>query len=270
MNKVVLITGAGSGIGKAVAEQLHGEGYVVIGTSRKPIDNRPYEVLPLDLNDAESIDGLVNRVLKSHNRIDVLINNAGYDLYGSFEGTSDKEIQDQLRVNFLGAVRMTKAVLPLLRMQATSYVINISSIGGLLALPMNSAYSASKFALEGFFESARYELARLGIRVVSVLPQSVRTESLGTSISSISMEIHEYKPALDQMVDLMRQEGARSKITPERVAAKISRILKTKKPKYRYTVGPLVSFMRIWKGLFPQIAFERMIAEKFLLIGGGK
>lgn len=266
MKKIALVTGASSGIGKEIADRLHQEGFLVYGTSRSAMSGGPYPMLPLDLDDESSIERLAQQLLRDHQSIDVLINNAGYDLYGSFEGTSDQELQQQLKVNFLGAVRMTKAVLPLLKHNRQSYIINISSLGGLLALPMNAAYAASKFALEGFFESVRYELQAYGIKVVSVLPQSVKTQSLNTSIKKIAAELPAHQPALNKLVQIMRQEGENSKIKPEHISQKVMDILKTPNPRYRYPVGPLAAFMRMWKGLYPQRMFEKMIADRFLFI----
>ncbi|MGC1927745.1 MAG: SDR family NAD(P)-dependent oxidoreductase, partial [Candidatus Nitrosopolaris sp.] len=124
-------------------------------------DSLPLEVLPLDVTDDKSVADAIDMISNRHRRIDVLVNNAGYDIHGAVEDLSIDEIKTQFETNFSGAVRLMKAVLPMMRKQRSGIIVNVSSIGGRIGVPLNSAYTGSKFALEGFSESMKYELEGL-------------------------------------------------------------------------------------------------------------
>jgi len=171
----ILIVGASKGIGLVTAQQLRQSGHRVIGTSRNPSDG---DLLPLDVTDEGSIDHFMS--LLEGELLDGMVYSAGYDLYSAAEDTSMDDLQAQLEANFLGAVRMTQAILPKLRLRGGGKLIFLSSLGGLSALPFNSAYSASKFALEGFAESLRYELLPHNIFVSLIEPGQVKTDTLST------------------------------------------------------------------------------------------
>ncbi len=266
MQKVVMVTGASKGIGLEIAKQLHTEGYVVFGTSRTVNDSKkwPFRMLELEVRSDQSVDEMVNSVIRETGRVDVLINNAGYDLYGSAAGTSMEELIAQLDVNFLGSVRIARAVLPIMKQHKSGKIINISSIGGFLSLPFNSAYAASKFAVEGYYEAMRYEVRPSGIYVSLVEPQSVATNSLDTSIQSITNEVSEHQQQLVKMIQNMREMGNKSGISPQQVVKVVSQILATKEPKLRYPVGGLATFMPWMKTLMPQKSFEKFISSRFL------
>ena len=159
--RVVLVTGASSGIGKCCAEYLCNKGYRVYGTSRKadssdskqrPSNINSTQMIRMDVTDEPSVKQGVADIIARESRIDVVINNAGFGIIGALEDTSIDEAKSQLETNFFGALRVCRAVLPTMRKQRSGYIVNISSIGGLIGLPFQSAYSASKFALEGASE----------------------------------------------------------------------------------------------------------------------
>ena len=141
-------------------------------------DNLPLEVLQLDVTDDKSVAYAIDMVGNRHQRIDVLVNNAGYEHHGAVEDLSIEEIKTQFETNFFGAVRVMKAVLPMMRKQRNGTIINVSSIGGIIGVPLNSAYVGSKFALEGFSESMKYELGGFGIKVILIEPGAVKTNFL--------------------------------------------------------------------------------------------
>jgi NAD(P)-dependent dehydrogenase (short-subunit alcohol dehydrogenase family) len=174
--KVVLITGASSGIGAACAQLLAQRGFNVYGSSRDP-DFRPANFRPLqmDVCDDQSVERAVARVIAEAGSIDAVVNNAGCGLAGAVEDTTTPEAMHQMDVNFMGAFRVTRAVLPGMRQRRSGVIVNVSSLGGLFGLPFQSFYSASKFALEGFTESLRHEVGGYGIRVVLVEPGDVKT-----------------------------------------------------------------------------------------------
>ena len=138
-------------------------------------DNLPLEVLQLDVTDDKSVAYAIDMIGNRHQRIDVLVNNAGYEHHGAVEDLSMEEIKTQFETNFFGAVRVMKAVLPMMRKQRNGTIINVSSIGGIIGVPLNSAYVGSKFALEGFSESMKYELEGFGIKVILIEPGAVKT-----------------------------------------------------------------------------------------------
>jgi NAD(P)-dependent dehydrogenase (short-subunit alcohol dehydrogenase family) len=266
LKKVAIITGASKGIGLAIAAKLQQDGYIVYGTSRKISDHSQLPFLPkhLEVRSEDSVAELVRQVLGEVGRIDVLINNAGYDVYGSAAGTSMDELHAQMDVNFYGAVRMARAVLPAMKKQQSGNIINISSIGGFLSLPFNSAYAASKFAMEGYFEAMRYEVRPFGIYVSLIEPQGVNTDTLDSSIQSISNEIGEHEQQLEQMIRQMRADGKANGLPPEAVANVVLHVLTTKQPRLRYPVGGLATFMPWMKVLLPQKMFESFISSRFL------
>lgn len=167
MAQTVLVTGASSGIGQAIAQLLTARGYTVYGTSRKPTGS----LIPLDVRSDESVRACVDRV----GAIDVLVNNAGYSLMGSAEETSVDEAKAQLETNFFGVVRMVKAVLPAMRQARAGKIITIGSLAGITAIPFGAFYTASKFALEGYTEALWHELRPFGIHVTLIEPGFIAT-----------------------------------------------------------------------------------------------
>jgi short-subunit dehydrogenase len=266
LQQVCIVTGASKGIGLAIAQQLHDDGYLVFGTSRI-VDEKselPFTILPLEVRSDSSVNECVHYVWRETGRVDALINNAGYDLYGSAIGTSMEELTAQMDVNFFGAVRIARQVLPIMTQQKSGKIINISSIGGFLSLPFNSAYAASKFAMEGYFEAMRYEVRPFHIFVSLIEPQAVSTNTLNTSIQSIHDEVHEHQQQLMNMVQRMRDDGVKNGISPKKIVNVVSRILAEKEPSLRYPVGGLANFMPWMKTLMPQKSFEKFMAKRFL------
>ena len=179
MSKTVLITGTSSGFGLHSARRFAGAGWNVVATMRTPRDIEGLSGLPnvlvtrLDVEDAASIAAAVDAAVARFGAIDVLVNNAGFGLYGVFESTPREKIRQQFDVNLFGLMDVTRAVLPQMRKQRSGVIVNVSSGAGVFGLPMISAYNASKFALEGFSESLSYELASQGIVVKIVEPGGV-------------------------------------------------------------------------------------------------
>ena len=188
-SRVVLITGASSGIGQAAANLFAERGSRVVATMRNPADSggapkHPGIVaLPLDVTEPASVDAAVSRTLERFGRIDVLVNNAGYGLFGPFETATDEQIQRQFGTNVGGIFAVTRAVLPVMRRQRSGTIINVASLGGLMTLPFFSLYNATKFAVVGFTESLSFELAPLGIRAKFIAPGRVATDFAGRSLA---------------------------------------------------------------------------------------
>ena len=192
MTKVAIVTGSSTGNGFETSLLLAKNGFYTYATMRnldkstriKEIakkDSLPLEVLQLDVTDDKSVTDAINVISNRQRRIDVLVNNAGYEHHGAVEDLSIEEIKTQFETNFFGAVRVMKAVLPVMRKQRSGAIVNISSIGGKIGVPLNSAYVGSKFALEGFSESIKYELEGFGIKVILIEPGAVNTNYLENS-----------------------------------------------------------------------------------------
>ncbi len=254
----VLIVGASKGIGLEIARQLQARQHIVIGTSRATADDR---LLTLDVTDTASVDQFMRTLGDRH--LDAMIYCAGYDLYSAAEDTRFEELMAQLDANFLGAVRITQAVLPRLRESKRAKLVFLSSLGGLNALPFNSAYSASKFALEGYAESLRYELLPHELYVSLIEPGQVRTESLATSIQSIK-RASQYGVSSDQLAERARQAGEKSRLTASNVAKTVVSVIESRAPRLRYFVGAQTRTVLLLRQIMPAWMFEAFIVRQFV------
>ena len=186
-NKVAVITGCSSGIGFETSLLLARNGFYTYATMRNPEKSKKgilavakreklfLQVIPLDVTDARSVKDAIKKIIKEQKRIDILVNNAGYLLLGSLEELSITEVAEQFETNFFGVIRVTQAVLPIMRKQREGTIVNISSIAGRIGFPVSSAYVSSKFALEGLSESISYELEQFGIKVILIEPGITKT-----------------------------------------------------------------------------------------------
>jgi len=187
MKKTVLITGASSGIGKATAFEFHKNGWNVIATMRSPekekeligIDN--LLVVRLDVQNQKSIDTAIEEGIKEFGKIDVIVNNAGYTVFGPFELTTDEQVMRIFDTNLYGPMRVLRSILPLFRKQKSGVIINVTSAGGRVTYPITSIYHSTKFALEGFTETLSYELIPFGIQTKIVEPGSTATKFVGSA-----------------------------------------------------------------------------------------
>ena len=194
--RVVLITGASSGIGRATAELLAARGHQVFGGVRTPATTPPLagvELVPLDVRDEASVKACVEKVRSRAGRIDVLVNNAGVDLVGAVEETSISQAQALFDTNVIGVLRMMQAVLPGMRRQGAGLIVNISSILGLIPAPFMGVYASTKHAIEGLSESVDHEVRAFGIRVVLIEPHYIRT-NLDASAAQAEGRIDAYAP----------------------------------------------------------------------------
>lgn len=255
MKKVILITGASSGMGKSTAHNLHQKGYKVYGAARrtdkmKDLEKIGVEILQLDLTNDDSIVQAVDAILKKEGRIDVLVNNAGYGSYGSVEEVSIEEAKRQFEVNMFGLARITQLVLPTMRKQKSGRIVNISSMGGKIYTPFGAWYHATKFALEGWSDCLRLELKQFGIDVVVVEPGGIQTE--WGEIAMEHLKKVSGKGPYENLANKVLAGSAKSnaKLTPVEVLGReIAKAATHKNPKTRYLKGylakPLVN-MRKW------------------------
>jgi NAD(P)-dependent dehydrogenase (short-subunit alcohol dehydrogenase family) len=266
--KVVLITGASSGIGKTCCEHLAATGMEVYGASRSlpSNDDGPFHTFPMDVTDDVSVRDGVKQLQNRHGRIDVVINCAGYGIAGAVEETSPQEAMAQFDTNFFGVHRVCRAVLPIMRQQEDGVIINISSLAGLLAVPFQAFYSASKFAMEGMTEALRMEVRPFGIRVALVEPGDFKSEFPANRVNaSESIESDVYREPLERCVGVMREEEKSGKV-PYPVARLVERIIKDPSPRLRYTVGPFGERLGPkLKSILPYRVYEYLFMKHYKL-----
>jgi len=238
MPQVVLVTGASSGLGKAIADHLFHSGYTVYGTSRKPADSGlPWNMLVMDVSNRQSVRTAVEQILAKEKLIDVLVNNAGMGIGGAIERCSIEEIHRQFDVNFFGLVNVTQEVLPYMRAKKSGKIINFSSVGGLMGLPFQGYYSASKFAVEGFSEALAMELKPFGIQVAVVNPGDFQTGFTASRIQAAAEnEDSPYKMYYDRALAVIEKDENGGE-NPQKVARLIDKIIRSKNPKFRNLVG---------------------------------
>ena len=221
---VVFITGASSGIGATAAKLFAKRGWRVAATMRNPADGEELtghpgvSVLALDVTDNVSVETAVAATLEQFGKIDVVVNNAGYGLFGAFETATDEQIHRQFATNVDGIFAVTRSVLPAMRRQGSGTIINVASLGGLIAVPFFSLYNATKFAVVGFTESLSFELAPLGIRAKYIAPGGVTTAFSGRSLARTFTEgENAYSDSLSKVVAAMNTRRGNYS-TPESIA----------------------------------------------------
>lgn len=243
MQKVVLITGAGSGIGKATAKLFAQQGWQVVATMRDPSAyrdafDRRYYLLPLDVTKSETITAAIQEVQQKFGRIDVLVNNAGYGLFGAFEMFTPEELQQQYDVNVFGTMHLCQAVLPMMRDQGNGTIVNISSMGGKFAVPFWGVYNSTKFAIEGLSEGLFYEMRPYGIKIKLVEPGVIDTDFYKRSMKTGTKQIYAslYKATLERMWKQFQDSGKKG-ARADTVAKVIYKAAMSKSSRLRYTAG---------------------------------
>ena len=275
-HQVVLITGCSSGIGYETALMLARNGFHTFATMRNTKKSDSLEeiikkerldlnIRELDVNDDTSIENTINCIKREANRIDVLINNAGYGLVGFFEDLTLDEIRNQFETNFFGVLNITKKIIPIMRLQKSGTIINVSSGAGQVGFPGISAYVSTKFAIEGFSESLMYELFPYGIKVVIIEPGVIKTNFFRNCIvSEHSMKKSSpYSRSLDKFqknVELMQEHAT----SPFDVAKVILQVLGNTEPKQRYIVGNDVAMILEAKKNLSDIEFKKMMMQNII------
>jgi len=276
-SRVVLITGASSGFGEACALHLYEQGYRVFGTSRnaafqqKPIrqnsDSSYFKMIPMDVQNQESVEKGVAHVLDQEDRIDILVNNAGFAIAGAVEDLSIEEVKNQFETNFFGVLRVCKVVLPQMRERGEGYIINISSLGGLMGLPFQGAYSATKFALEGITESLRIEVKPFGVKVVLLEPGDFKTDITKNRIISDGSKKDTVYSKTFQSTLAMIEDEEKNGMSPDELARILEKIINHPSPTVRYTVGKFEqTFSALFKRLVPASVYERAFMKYYKLL----
>lgn len=240
---VAVVTGASSGIGRAAVREFLAKGWHVVATMRSPDRETEFAgvtditLARLDVTDAASINALVAKLEAELGRVDVLVNNAGYGLMGAFEETAPEQIERQFQTNVFGLMNVTRGVLPLMRRQGRGRIVNISSIGGRIGIPLYSSYHATKFAVEGFTESLNFELNPFGIDAVLIEPGAIATDFLGRSGDFVTpVAGSPYKAYFDRVMDAFQKASTKGS-TPDVVARRIVAVAAKPKAALRNPVG---------------------------------
>ena len=257
MARVVLITGASSGIGRACAVRLATAGDRVYGTSRRTDVDAPSGVtmIQMDVDDERSVDAGVNRILAAAGRIDVVVNNAGFGIGGALEDTPIADAEALFNTNFFGVLRVCRAVLPTMRAQRSGTIVNISSLAGRIGLPFQGMYSATKFAVEGATEALRMEVRPFGIRVVLIEPGDFRT-GFTAHRRRIAPADSAYTAYMDRALHVAETDEMNG-ASPEAVARLVERVIRVPTPRVRYTVGGMSQRMAAGlKRVLPSRVFE--------------
>ena len=262
----MLVTGASSGIGKAIAEYLQSKQFVVYGTSRKPgKTGSSFPLLQLDVTRPETIEEAVKQLVDKEGRIDVLINNAGVGITGPIEETPDAEILKAFDTNFFGPLNVIKAVLPQMRKNRSGLIINITSIAGYMGLPYRGMYSASKGALEIATEAFRMELKSFNIKMTNIAPGDFATNIAAGRYHAPVMEGSPYEEPYGNTLALMNEHVDAGQ-DPQLMAKAVHKVILTKEPAIHYKVGDrLQKFSIVLKRLLPDKIYERMLLNHYKL-----
>jgi NAD(P)-dependent dehydrogenase (short-subunit alcohol dehydrogenase family) len=263
MKKIILITGISSGFGKQTARLLAEKGHVVYGTVRKEISAEDKIVyLKMDLMNYDSVRHAVSSVLEREGRIDVLINNAGMHTGGPVETSPIENIKLQVDTNFLGMVNLTREVLPVMRKQGGGTIINFSSIGGLMGLPLQAFYSAGKFAIEGFSEALRMEVKQFNIKIVLINPGDFHTNNSANRRNFLAPtdSSDPYHEQYLKTLSIIEKDEANG-WEPQVLAKKLVKIVECKNPRQRYIIASFEQKLAVvLKYILPGKLF-RMILE---------
>ncbi|MDR6300355.1 SDR family oxidoreductase [Mesonia maritima] len=267
MSKVVLITGASSGIGKSIAHYLIEKGYIVYGTSRNPREKvvNGINFVALDVTKTETIQQAVKEIAEKEGKIDFLINNAGMGITGPIEETPDDEIKRIFDTNYFGVIKVIKAVLPIMRKNNGGFIINITSIAGYMGLPFRGIYSATKGALELTTEAFRMELKDFNIKMTNIAPGDFATNIAAGRYHSPIIKNSPYEKKYKSTLDLMDKHVDKGK-DPLIMAEKVYAVMQEKNPTIHYKVGEFIQkFSIALKHILPDKVYEKMLMKHYKL-----
>ncbi|QQS42775.1 MAG: SDR family oxidoreductase [Acidobacteriota bacterium] len=263
MNKVILITGASSGIGKETVRLFQSKEWKVAATMRSPEKEEDLKnvvdvsCIPLDVTNPDTIKSAIEETLEKFGRIDAVVNNAGYSVVGPFEASTDQQMRDQFETNVFGLMNVCRGIIPYFREQKRGTIVNVASMGGRITFPFYSLYHATKWAVEGFSESLQYELRPFGIKIKIVEPGPIRTDFYDRSMTHARNEnLHQYDPMLEKAIPNMEKSGADAP-GPELVAEAIYTAVNDGSWKMRYS--PNARMVLALRRVLPDWAFFRVV-----------
>ena len=275
-NKVAIVTGSSSGIGFETSVLLARNGFHTYAAVRNldksqslidiaKKDGLSIQVIELDVSNDKSVKDAINKVLSENKRIDVVVNNAGYALVGSFEDLSMDEIKSQFETNFFGVIRVIQAILPTMRNQRNGRIVNVSSMGGRIAIPLDPAYHGTKFALEGLSESLQYELEQFGIKIIIIEPGAIKSNFF----NNLKMASKAQRPDSPYTQMMQKLNAGFSFILenaphPVEVAKVILAAVSSEDPQLRYTVGDDAAMILQAKRTMSDTEFRNLMKKQFL------
>ena len=266
MGKVILITGVSSGFGRETALMLSDAGHKVYGTVRKlPASLGSVELLQMDLTDHASIKKAVESIIRKEGRIDVLINNAGMHSGGPAETTPPENIRLQIETNLIGTIELTRETIPWMRKQGGGRIINFSSIGGLMGLPFQGFYSAAKFAIEGFSEALRMEVAAFDIKVVVINPGDFHTSNSANRRKFLAplTENDPYREQFEETLEIIEKDESNG-WDPVTLAKKMVKIVESKNLKQRYIISSFEQKLAVFlKHILPGRLFRKILEAHY-------
>lgn len=263
---VALVTGASSGIGLETAKALHRAGYKVFGTSRRALEGASIDgisLLACDVTDDASVTALVSQVMEKAGRVDVLVNNAGGALIAAAEESSVDQAKALFDLNVFGVIRMTNAVLPIMRLQRRGRIINIGSVVGFVPSPFSALYAATKHAVEGYSQSLDHEVRNLGIRVLVIEPAFTRT-SLDHNATGPDRKLAIYDAQRSAMVEVWKQ-AIEAGDPPQLVAASVVAAVSDKKPKLQNPASKMARQLFLLRRFVPAGAFDKSLRKQMKL-----
>ena len=268
-NKIILITGASSGIGFDAAQTLAQQGHKVYAAARRvelmePLKAYGVQVLRMDVTDETSMVQGVEAIIQAEGRIDVLVNNAGYGYFGALENVALEEARRQLEVNVFGLARLTQLVLPYMRKQGSGRIINTSSIAGKMAFYMGGWYNVTKYSVEAFSDALRMEMKPFGIDVVMIEPGAIKTDwgPIAARHLKESSAGTVYEEVGTQWANNMEWFYKTNMLSPPSVVTKaISRAVNSRRPKARYCIGRFSSMGKIAHALMPARWWDAMMRQ---------
>jgi len=273
MEKVALVTGSSTGIGFETSLALARDGFYTFATMRDIVkgekikeiagkENLSIEIIELDVDKEDSVKNAVQNIMKKKQRIDVLVNNAGWGLWGSVEDVSVDEFKTQFETNFFSVIRMIQEVAPIMREQNSGNIVNISSIAGRIGFPISPAYISSKFALEGLSESLRFELMPFGINVIIIEPGMIKTNFFDPmKLGKKAEKTDVYKSITEKVISGVKMM-AQMATDPKEVSNTIIDAIKEEKPLPRYIVGNDASMFLEAKKMKTDLEFENYLKKE--------
>ncbi|MCG8330326.1 MAG: oxidoreductase [Chitinophagales bacterium] len=266
MKKVIIVTGASSGIGKSTALQLVKEGHIVYGAARRvekmqDIETAGGHAVKMDVTNHEQVHTEIQKIIEKEGRIDVLVNNAGYAIWGAVEEVSYEEAKRQFEVNIFGLAEVTKAVIPAMRQQKSGKIINVSSVGGKIYSPLGAWYHATKHALEGWSDCLRIEVQQFGIDVIIVEPGAIKTEFADVLSDNFANSKNGPYADLAEAISMTmaNTEKPGNSSPPSVIANIISKAIQASRPKTRYAAGKMAKQVLFFRQWFSDRMFDKTI-----------